>query len=419
MHMTSPSSPVSMSPSFAGRRMTILTVILAALNAYAPTSMDIYLPAFPQIAEELDASTSQVALTLAVNLVGIVIGQLLFGPMTDSYGRRRIVIITTVIAAVASLGVALSPTIGILLVMRFIQGLAGGAGIAIARAIAADVTSGKAAARLFSIFISLTVTATIAAPVIGGLLLAVTGTWRSGFVFLFVVDLILAVAIAIYIPETHPKHARTTSGFASAGRSYLALLQDRVFMGYAITLVLAFASLYAYLAESAFVLQTQFGMSANQYTIVLAVNSAGLMAVGFLNARLVRRWPVRGLLITGLLIAVFAGIVLMSSVLMPSMLSFERGLLPILICMFVIVATRGIVTPNATVLGVERSQTRGAAGALLGAGTFFGGILVTPFIGLTPEDPAVSMTVCMAVAAFLALIVAVTMTRSRTAQVAS
>ena len=243
--MTSPSSPVS----FTGRRMTILVVILAALNAYAPTSMDIYLPAFPQIAEELDATTSQVALTLAVNLVGIVIGQLVFGPMTDSFGRHRIVIITTVIAAVASLGVALSPTIGILLVMRFIQGLAGGAGIAIARAIAADVTSGKAAARLFSIFISLTVTATIAAPVIGGLLLAVTGTWRSGFVFLFVVDLVLAIAIAIYIPETHPKHARTASGFSSAGHSYLALFRDRVFMGYAITLVLAFASLYAYLAE--------------------------------------------------------------------------------------------------------------------------------------------------------------------------
>jgi DHA1 family bicyclomycin/chloramphenicol resistance-like MFS transporter len=399
--------------------MTILVVILAALNAYAPTSMDIYLPAFPQIAEELDATTSQVALTLAVNLVGIVIGQLVFGPMTDSFGRRRIVIITTVIAAVASLGVALSPTIGILLVMRFIQGLAGGAGIAIARAIAADVTSGKAAARLFSIFISLTVTATIAAPVIGGLLLADTGTWRSGFVFLFVVDLVLAIAIAIYIPETHPEHARTASGFSSAGRSYLTLLRDRVFMGYAITLVLAFASLYAYLAESAFVLQTQFGMSPNQYTIVLAVNSAGLMIVGFLNARLVRRWQVRGLLITGLLIAVLAGIALMSFVVMTPVLALERSLLPILMLMFIIIATRGIVTPNATVLGVERSQTRGAAGAVLGAGTFFGGILVTPFIGLTPEDPVVSMTVCMAVAAFLALIVAATMTRSRKAQTAS
>ncbi len=407
MRMTSPSSPVSLSPSFAGRRMTILTVILAALNAYAPTSMDIYLPAFPQIAEELNATTSQVALTLAVNLVGIVVGQLFFGPMTDSLGRRRIVIITTVIAAVASLGVALAPTIGILLVMRLIQGLAGGAGIAIARAIAGDVASGKAAARLFSIFISLTVTATIAAPIVGGVLLAVTGTWRSGFVFLFIVDLILAVAIAIYIPETHPDHARTVGGFTSAGRSYLALLRDRIFMGYALTLVLAFASLYAYLAESAFVLQTQFGLSPNQYTLVLAINSGGLMLIGFLNARLVRRWPVRGLLIMGLIVAVFAGIVLTTSVLM-----VERHVLPILICLFIVVATRGIVTPNATVLGVERSQTRGAAGAVLGAGTFFGGILITPFVGLTPADPAVSMTVCIVVAALFALIVAATMTRA-------
>jgi len=401
--MTSPSSPAL----FPGRRMTILTIVLAALNAYAPTSMDIYLPAFPQIAEELHATGSQVALTLAVNLVGIVVGQLLFGPMTDSLGRRRVVIATTAVAAFASLGVALSPTIGILLVMRLIQGLAGGAGIAIARAIAADVTSGKAAARLFSIFISLTVTAAIAAPIIGGLLLALTGSWRSGFVFLFVVDLALAVAIILWIPETHPEHARTVGGFGSAGRSYLALVRDRVFMGYAITLVLAFASLYAYLAESAFVLQTQFGLSANQYTLVLALNSAGLMLVGFANARLVRRWRVRGLLIAGLLIAVLAGAALMVSV-----LAFERPLIPILVCLFLVVATRGIVTPNATVLGVERSQTRGAAGAVLGAGTFFGGVFITPFLGLMGSDPAVSMSVCMAAAAFLALIVGATMTRS-------
>jgi DHA1 family bicyclomycin/chloramphenicol resistance-like MFS transporter len=167
------------------------------------------------------------------------------------------------------------------------------------------------------------------------------------------------------------------------------------------------------------VLQTQFGMSANQYTIVLAVNSAGLMIVGFLNARLVRRWQVRGLLVTGLAIAVLAGIALMIFVVVTPVLALERSLLPILMLMFIIVATRGIVTPNATVLGVERSQTRGAAGAVLGAGTFFGGILVTPFIGLTPEDPVVSMTVCMAVAAFLALIVAVTMTRSRKTQSAA
>lgn len=402
--MTSPSSPVS----FTGRRMTILTVILAALNAYAPTSMDIYLPAFPQIAEELDATTSQVALTLAVNLVGIVVGQLVFGPMTDSLGRRRIVIITTAIAAFASLGVALSPTIGALLVMRLIQGLAGGAGIAIARAIATDVTSGKAAARLFSIFISLSVTATIAAPVIGGALLAITGTWRSGFIFLFVVDIILAIAFAIYIPETHPRQLRTSGGVMAAGCSYLALFRDRVFMGYSITLVLAFASLYAYLAESAFVLQEQFGLSANQYTMVLALNSVGLMLVGFANARIVRRFRVRELLIAGLIIALAAGVGLVISV-----VAIERSLILVLVCLFMMVATRGIVTPNATVLGVERSETRGAAGAVLGAGTFFGGILVTPFIGLTPEDPAISMSVCIAVAALLALIVAMTMTLSR------
>jgi DHA1 family bicyclomycin/chloramphenicol resistance-like MFS transporter len=117
---------------------------------------------------------------------------------------------------------------------------------------------------------------------------------------------------------------------------------------------------------------------------------------------------VRGLLIAGLLVAALSSVVLVTSV-----LAFERHLLPILIGLFVVVSTRGIVTPNATVLGVELSHTRGAAGAVLGAGTFFGGILITPFVGFTPDDPAVSMSVCMAVAALLALIVAVVMTRGR------
>src|SRR6476620_6857617 len=175
-----------------GRRMTALIVVLGGLTAFGPLSMDLYLPAFPALAADLHASQAQVQLTLTADVIGLVAGQVVLGPLSDAWGRRRLLLGATVVCAAASLLCALAPTAAVLTVWRFVQGFAGGGGIVLARAVAADLTSGVAAARLFSLFMTLSSVAPIVAPVLGGVLLAWTGSWPVMFYLLAVISLLLA-----------------------------------------------------------------------------------------------------------------------------------------------------------------------------------------------------------------------------------
>ena len=177
----------------AGRRFAVLTVLLGGFTAFGPLSMDLYLPAFPELAADLGASQAAVQLTLTADVIGLVVGQLVLGPLSDARGRRRLLIGSTLVCAVASVLCALAPSVGWLTVWRFLQGASGGGGIVLARAVAADIASGVAAARLFSLFMTLSSVAPIAAPVLGGVLLAATGSWRPMFWLLAVISLVLAV----------------------------------------------------------------------------------------------------------------------------------------------------------------------------------------------------------------------------------
>src|SRR4051794_6787495 len=172
---------VTASTSVAGRRLAVLTVLLGGFTAFGPLSMDLYLPAFPQLADDLGASQAAVQLTLTADVIGLVVGQLVLGPLSDARGRRGLLVWSTLVCAVASALCALAPSVGWLTVWRFLQGASGGGGIVLARAVAADLASGVSAARLFSLFMTLSSVAPIAAPVAGGALLAWTGDWRGGF----------------------------------------------------------------------------------------------------------------------------------------------------------------------------------------------------------------------------------------------
>ena len=382
----------------SGRRGVVTVVILATLTALGPLSMDAYLPAFPQLGQDLGIEASAVQLTLAANVVGIVLGQLLLSPLTDQYGRRRIVIAATIVLALASFGQAAATSFGVLITLRFVAGLAAGAGIAISRAIAADVAKGEKAARLFSLFIALSSVAPIVAPLVGGALLAATGTWRSSFVALGAVGVVLTAALVVAIPETLAPADRHAGGLGQLGRAFSTLIRDRAFVGYALVLVFAYSALFAYLSGGPFVLQEQYGLSANAYSVVFAVNATGLVVLGFVNARLVKRYAPRRLLAISLVIAAGAGVLLVGA-----MLLHIPGVALVLIGLFVVVASRGMMTANAMFLGVDRAQARGMASAILGAGMFAGGILVTPAVGLTPERPGDAMSIAILVGTLLAL----------------
>src|SRR5688572_27620230 len=394
----------------AGRRMAALIAVLGGLTAFGPLSMDLYLPAFPVLADELQASQAQVQLTLTADVIGLVAGQLVLGPLSDAWGRRRLLLGATAVCAVASLFCALAPSAAVLTLWRFVQGFSGGGGIVLARAVAADLTSGVAAARLFSLFMTLSSVAPIVAPVLGGILLVWTGSWPVMFHLLAAINAALALAIWFVVPESLPAEERHSGGLRQTGRAFRDLVRDRVFVGYALTVAFAYASLFGYISGSSFALQEHYGLSATQFSAVFALNAAGMILLGLLNARLVRRFPVRRLLVLGLIGSSAAAVVLVLVVTAGTSL----GLLAVLPPLFLVVATRGLVSSNATVLGVERgSRAAGSASAVLGACMFGGGVLVTPLVGLGPEGSPVPMALVVAGGAVAALLATVLLTRSR------
>jgi MFS transporter, DHA1 family, multidrug resistance protein len=249
--------------------------------------------------------------------------------------------------------------------------------------------------------------APIVAPVLGGLLLAWTGSWRPMFVLLALISAVLVVATWWAIPETLPASRRSPGGVRQTGRAFATLARDRVLAGYALTVAFGYASLFGYIAGSPFVLQELYGLSPTQFSLAFALNAAGLVALGFLNARLVRRFPVRALLLAGLVAAAVAGAVLLGVV-----ASGSLDLLAMLCPLFIVVTSRGLVAANATVLGVERAPAAGSASAVLGACLFAGGILVSPLLALGDEGSALPMAAVVAGGAFAALLATVVLTRT-------
>jgi len=262
-----------------------------------------------------------------------------------------------------------------------------------------------AAARLFSLFMTVSSVAPIAAPVLGGALLAATGSWRPMFWLLAAISLVLAVATSRMIPETLPPERRHTGGLRNTGRAFIDLARDRVFAGYALTVAFAYASLFGYISGSPFALQKVYSLSATQFSLVFALNAAGMIVLGLLNARLVRRFPVRQLLLIGLVASTMAAVILVVLV------AAGFGVLAVLAPLFLVVASRGLVSANATVLGVKRASAAGAASAVLGACMFGGGILVSPLIALGGEGTAIPMAAVVAGGAVAALLATVLLTR--------
>jgi DHA1 family bicyclomycin/chloramphenicol resistance-like MFS transporter len=394
-------------PQLAHRRLALFTLLLGGFTAFGPLSMDLYLPAFPQMAADLGASQAAVQLTLTADVIGLVVGQLVLGPLSDARGRRGLLIGSTLVCAIASALCALAPSAAMLSVWRFVQGASGGGGIVLARAIAADVAEGVAAARLFSLFMTVSSVAPIVAPVLGGGLLVATGSWRPMFWLLTATSAVLALAAWRLIPETLPAEKRHSGGLRQTGRAFVGLARDRVFVGYALTVAFAYASLFGYISGSSFALQDVYGLTATQFSLLFAANAAGMIVLGLLNARLVRRFPVRRLLVVGLAAATVAAAVLLVAVLTGA------SLVAVLAPLFVVVATRGLVSSNATVLGVQQAPAAGSASAILGALMFAGGVLVTPLMALGGEGTALPMVAVVAGGAIAALLATALLTLRR------
>ncbi|HEY0188287.1 MAG TPA: multidrug effflux MFS transporter [Cellulomonas sp.] len=388
----------------------VTTVVLAALTAITPLATDMYLPAFPQLAVDLGTSASAVQLTLTAFMVGLALGQLVIGPLSDQRGRRGLLLTGTAVCALAGVACALAPSIGVLIAARFVQGFAGAAGIVIARAVVADRASGAAAARLFGVMMSIQGIAPILAPLLGGVLVTAVG-WRGVFGILAALTAVMLIGAVARVPETLPVERRT-SGLAAFGRDARAVLTNRRYLGYTLTLVLAFAAMFAYISASPFVLQNVLGLSVGWYSVAFAANALGLGAVSALGVRLVTRFAPRRLLAVGL-----GALLVLTALLLLDVLVLDLPRWPTLVLMFATVSSLGLVFGNATTLATDEvARAAGTGSAIMGALQFGVAALVSPLVGLGGEQDAVPMVVTMFAAVVLACVTMTALTRRRPAR---
>lgn len=396
---------VAQAASASGVRRVRLIVILGALSAFAPLSIDMYLPALPQLGRDFGASASQTQLTLSACLLGLALGQMLAGPISDALGRRRPMLIGVACYTLASLLCVIAPSVGVLALLRFVQGFAGAAGIVIARAIVRDLYTGIDAARFFSLLMLVNGSAPILAPIIGGQLLRFT-TWHGVFVTLAIIGTLLFIAAATGLRETLPPDSRQTGGFRAILGTFRRLLTDRSFMGYALSSGLAFAAMFAYISGSPFVLQEIYGVSPQLFSILFGTNALGIVIAGQVSGRLVGKVPPRRLVTLGQVASASGGVALLAVVVA------GIGLAGILPALFVVVASLGFILPNATTLALTgHPRTAGSASALLGVLQFAIGAAAAPLVGIGGARSALPMAMVIATLSCSALTVFLLLTR--------
>ncbi|MFJ4341285.1 Bcr/CflA family multidrug efflux MFS transporter [Streptomyces sp. NPDC088915] len=398
---TAPASPAAPGVVAARRTGLLVTLVLGGLTALPPLSMDMYLPALPEVTGALHAPAATVQLTLTACLAGMALGQLVVGPMSDKWGRRRPLLVGMVVYVLATAVCALAPTAETLIGFRLLQGLAGAAGIVIARAVVRDLYDGVEMARFFSTLMLISGVAPIVAPLIGGQILRITD-WRGVFHVLTGVGVLLTLVVHRFLAETLPPERRHEGGVGQALRTMRGLLADRVFTGYMLTGGLAFAVLFAYISASPFVVQEIYGASPQTFSLLFGLNSVGLVAVGQVNGKLlVGRVSLDKVLGWGLGVILLAASALL---LMTSGVFGKAGLVPVAAGLFVLMSAMGLAMPNTNAQALMRTpHAAGSASALLGTSSFLVGAVASPLVGIAGEHTAVPMAVVQLTCAVLAL----------------
>lgn len=367
-----------------------LLVLLASLSSLVVLTTDIYLPVLPQLGADLDTSDAAAAATLSAALVGIALAQIVIGPLSDAAGRRVPILVGLAAYVVTHLLCAVAPSIGALLVLRVLSGLATAAVIVVSRAIVADAFPGNQAARAFATLGAVFGIAPVVAPLAGGLLAHVM-SWRGMFVVLAGVAASLLAVTWRALPETLPRELRTSPHLGAVVKELGAVLVHRRFLAYVVVLSAVGGVLFGYIGASAFVLQDEFGLSPQAYSYVFAVNSVGIFALSVATRQLVARVGAPRLLTIGQLATVVGSVGLVLGV-------WWSSLPLVLVGMFVAIGSLGLVMPNATALGMREAEGRaGAAAGVMGICQFTVGALASPLAGL--GGSAWSMVVVIGVSA--------------------
>ncbi|MCW2675030.1 MAG: Drug resistance transporter, Bcr/CflA subfamily [Modestobacter sp.] len=377
------SAPRPVPGAAAGPGRLRMALTLGVFVALGPLTIDMYLPALPTITDELATTSSTVQLTLTGTLIGLALGQLVLGPLSDALGRRRPLLAGTALHVLASLLVLVAPNVAVLGVLRLLQGAGAAGGAVIAIAVVRDLYDGRAAATMLSRLFLVIGAAPVLAPTLGGEVLRFT-SWRGVFVVLAVYGLLLLAVGTATLRETLPPERRRSSGVRGTLRSYRELLRDRTFVGLVMVAGLTMAGLFSYVSGSSFVYQDEFGLDEQQFALFFGAGAVFLIGATQLNPVLLRRWQPQQLLVWATVAGAAAGLVLLLLA-----VTGTGGLFGVAGPLWGVLAACGLALPNAPALALSRhGDAAGTAAALLGAIQFGVGALVAPLVGLLGNDAA-------------------------------
>ena len=378
-----------------------LLLALALLSATAPFATDMYLPTLPAVGAEFGAPDSVVQLTLSGFFVGMALGQLMVGPISDVIGRRRLLIVGAIVALLASAIAALSPSIAIFVAARFLQGLGGGACVVLARAMVPDLLSGREAAKTYSLLMAILAIAPAVAPIVGGLLAEPIG-WRGIYWVLTGLHAVQLLVVLKIVPETG---GQSPGGQGATGQrflarvlsNYAAVLKSPRFWGFLTAMAFAFASMFCYIAASSFVFQQEFGLSPRGYAAVFALNAVGMCVGSFVNSRCIDKLGTRKVMLGGLCLALLGNVLLLIAVLSGA------GLVWIILALLLCISPNGVIMGNSTAMATGLMRTRaGSVTAIMGFGQSVLAAVVGPLMGLggnTAVVMSLGMSACIAIAA--------------------
>lgn len=387
-----------------------IILILGALSAFAPLAIDFYLPGFPAMATAFATDEKHIQLTLAVYFGGLAIGQLIYGPLADRFGRRGPLLSGVTLFTLASFACAFAPSLDWLIGARFVQALGGCAGMVISRAVVSDKCDAVGSAKVFSQLMLVTGLAPILAPLAGGLMVGLWG-WQSIFLALSIFSVMAAVAVAVGLPETFPAH-QPRQPLSGSLRRYGSLLSDRVYLGYALTGGISIAGMFAYIAGSPFVFIKLYGVPAEHYGWVFGSNAAGFILMAQVNARLLAKRGPAFLLSRTVWLYMLAALTLLGIAALRT-----DALWPLLVPLFICIASLGCILPNTSACAMAGQGARaGSASALLGCIQFGVAAGAASLVGVLHDGTAMPMAMVISLCGVLAVTIAMSTQRLQRAR---
>lgn len=376
---------------------TIIILVLASLSAFGPVSIDMYLPAFSMIAKDLGVHTAAVELSLSSFFIGLAVGQIFYGPLTDRYGRKKPLYFGLGLYISASLICMTTRNIETLIIFRFFQALGSCAGVVISRAVVRDLFSHQDTARVFSLLMLVMGVAPIIAPLVGGYISEYMG-WRSIFAFMTLFSSCSLAAIVYFLPETHKPDLRIK--ITDSVKNYSSILKDRSFMGYALSGGAAQAGLFAYITGSSYVFINIFGIAPKSFGWVFGANAFGLIGCSQINAQLLKRWGYDKILKN--ILFFIAALALILAYAGYAGWGFWGTFIPL----FLFIACLGMTFPNSSA-GAMASQKKmaGSASALLGTLQYGMAALSSSIVSRLHDGTTLPMCLTIGVAGFSAFLI--------------